>query len=247
MYEMLKIDGRSRFPVDGRELHGALKIGAEYSHWFRRMCEYGFSEKVDYEVFVKNDDNPKGGRPSVNHAVTLSMAKEICMIQRTDEGRKIRQYLIGVEEAWNKPELVMARALQMASAMLDESRSRVVALETENRLLSEQVLQWDARAFVNAAVRRYSLTRMGSNAEKFAYAWTAYKKELLYRHGININRRITEYHNRTGKRTAPKTLEMLGEDEMPKAVSTITALCRESGVDIADLLKNIDNVLPLPA
>lgn len=59
-----------------------------------------------------------GGRPAVNHQLTIDMAKQLCMIQRTEIGRKFRQYFIQVEEAWNSPEAVMARALQFANQQL---------------------------------------------------------------------------------------------------------------------------------
>ncbi len=52
------------------------------------MCEYGFEAGRDYEVIVKNDENPMGGRPATNHMLTPSMAKELCMLQRTDKGRE---------------------------------------------------------------------------------------------------------------------------------------------------------------
>ena len=42
------------------------------------------------------------------------MAKEICMLQRSPEGKRIRQYFIDLEKAWNTPEQIFARALKMA-------------------------------------------------------------------------------------------------------------------------------------
>lgn len=122
---------------------------------------------------------------------------------------------------------------------LKEERERRLALEGENAALAQGVLQWDSRSFINAAVRAFSYSLRCKPADRFRFAWNTYKKELLYRHGININMRITLYHNTTGKLTPPKTLSMLTEDELPVAVSTITAMCRENEVDISDLLRNI--------
>lgn len=59
------------------------------------------------------------------------------------------------------------------------------------------------------------------------------QKELLYKHSINLNSRITAYLNNTGKKTKPK---MLDDSELPSALSTAVALCREANVDISDLL-----------
>lgn len=108
--------------IRGRQLHTKLNIGTEYAKWMTRMVEYGFIEGVDYKVvIVKNDENRSlGGRPSTDHILTLNMAKEIAMLQRTPEGQEIRRYLIKVEEDWNSPEKVMARAVLMANNKVKE-------------------------------------------------------------------------------------------------------------------------------
>ena len=64
------------------------------------------------------------------------------------------------------------------------------------------------------------------------------KKELLYKHGINLNSRITNHLNLSGKRTKPRTLDMLDDSELPNAISTIVSMCRENDVDIDELLNN---------
>lgn len=110
MNEILVIhdDTSPQYPINGRELHEQLGVETPYHIWFPRMCEYGFAAGCDYEeVSNKNVQNPQGGRPSKHHMLTLSMAKEICMIQRSDVGRQIRRYLIEVENAWNSPEQIM--------------------------------------------------------------------------------------------------------------------------------------------
>lgn len=124
--------------------------------------------------------------------------------------------------------------------VLRDAQEKNRTLATENALLSEQVLRWDSKAFISAAVRAFAQSVKCKPSDKFSYAWIIFKKELLYRHGINLNTRVTEYLNRTGKRTPPKTLDMMSDGEIPKAVSTIVALCRENEVNIDDLLKKID-------
>ncbi len=59
------------------------------------MSDYGFEENIDYivtDIFVHN---PLGGRQNqTDHALTLDTAKEIAMIQRSEPGKRARQYLI---------------------------------------------------------------------------------------------------------------------------------------------------------
>ncbi len=126
MNELIKINYDTEQPsVSARELHEGLGIGTEFAKWFSRMCEYGFSAKIDYlEVIVKNDENPKGGRPATDYQISVDMAKQICMIQRTDKGKQYREYFLELEKAWNSPEQVFARALHMADKVVDSLKER---------------------------------------------------------------------------------------------------------------------------
>lgn len=101
--------------VSGRELHEFLGVKTLYKDWFPRMVEYGFTEGKDFSSFLSEST---GGRPSTDHLLTIDMAKEICMIQRTDAGKKARQYFIQVEKDYNSPEKIMARALRIAEKEL---------------------------------------------------------------------------------------------------------------------------------
>ncbi|EEI18904.1 toxin-antitoxin system, toxin component, Bro family [Lentilactobacillus buchneri ATCC 11577] len=87
--------------VDGRDLHDFLEVETPYTKWIDRMMEYGFAENVDFSVFDKNvhDDTAFGGvRKMKDHVLTLDMAKELSMIQRTDRGKQARQYFIAMEK-----------------------------------------------------------------------------------------------------------------------------------------------------
>ena len=106
-------------------------------------------------------------------------------------------------------------------------------LNKENDLLAQKVIEWADRPFINAIVRAY-----GASLGSFSQGWTDFKKELLYKYGINVNSRITNYLNSTGKKTKPRTLEMLDATEIPNAVSTAIALCRSRNVDISAILKD---------
>lgn len=101
--------------VSGRELHEFLGVATPYDKWFPRMAEYGFTEGRDFSTYLSEST---GGRPSTNHLLTIDMAKEIAMIQRTDRGKQARQYFIQVEKDYNSPEKIMARALRIAEKEL---------------------------------------------------------------------------------------------------------------------------------
>ena len=144
MNELVKVNFDTQ-TVSARELHEQLRIGTEFAKWFSRMCEYGFSTGNDYsEVIVKNDENSKGGRPATDYNISVDMAKQICMIQRTPEGKAVRQYLIDLEKAWNTPEQVMARALKLADQTIDKLKSDNKALIADNERMKPKEIFADA-------------------------------------------------------------------------------------------------------
>ena len=93
--------------VSARDLHEFLEVGAKFTDWFPRMREYGFAEGVDFNSLKIERVQNEGGR-LVTRAVedaqlTIDMAKELCMIQRTERGKQARQYFLQLERDWNSP------------------------------------------------------------------------------------------------------------------------------------------------
>ena len=126
MNELIKINYDTEQPtVSARELHEKLNIETPFKKWIDRMCEYGFEGGKDF--WTKMSEST-GGRPSTEYDLTIDMAKQICMIQRTPEGRECRQYFIDLEKAWNTPEQIMARALRMADQTIDSLKERCAFL-----------------------------------------------------------------------------------------------------------------------
>lgn len=126
MNDLIAINYNSEQPtVSGRELHEALEVNTKYADWFPRMCEYGFNEGQDYLSILRNRSDSLPGKPLTDHELTIQMAKEICMLQRTEKGKQFRRYSIQVEEAWNSPEMVMKRALEIANKRVHELQTKV--------------------------------------------------------------------------------------------------------------------------
>ena len=145
MKDLIQIhyDNADRPTVSGRELYEALEVKTAYKDWFPRMCEYGFSEGKDYCSFLSDRSDGKAGKPRTDHQLTIPMAKELCMLQRTDKGKQMRQYFIAVEEQWNSPDAIMARALQLSNAKLKEMQITVSALTVENQIMKPKAEYFD--------------------------------------------------------------------------------------------------------
>lgn len=126
--------------VSGRELHAALLIDTPYHKWFPRMCEYGFTENVDYSVTDIFVHNSKGGKQGyIDHRLTIDMAKELCMIQRSEIGKRCREYFLDIEKKWNSPEAVIARALLIANHQLQLVKGENTKLLEANTEQAEKI------------------------------------------------------------------------------------------------------------
>ena len=145
MTELIKVTYDNDRPVvSARELHDFLEVKTAYKDWFPRMCEYGFTEGQDYCSFLSDRVDGLPGKPRQNAALTIDMAKEICMIQRSEKGKQARQYFIQLEKDWNSPEKVMARALDIAHKQLAQLKGENVKLLTENTANKPKVIFADA-------------------------------------------------------------------------------------------------------
>lgn len=130
MDELIKITYENDRPaVSARELHEFLEVKTAYKDWFPRMCEYGFTTGTDFNLLkierVQMEGNRMVSRPVEDAALTIDMAKEICMIQRNEKGKQARQYFLQLEKDWNSPEKVLARALRIAERKINGLEEKV--------------------------------------------------------------------------------------------------------------------------
>ncbi len=119
--------------VDARDLHAFLEVKTDYAAWIKRRIEtYGFLQDIDFCVVIFGD----GPTKTINHFVSLDMAKELSMVERTKKGKEARQYFLACEKALHeKP------ALPMFHAQVDDLRicadflASMGALEDRDKLM----------------------------------------------------------------------------------------------------------------
>lgn len=149
MNELIKIsyENAERPTVSGRELHEALEVKTAYKDWFPRMCEYGFTEGEDFNPLkneqVRTEGNRQVSRELTDHQLTIPMAKEICMLQRSEKGKQFRQYFIRVEEAWNSPEMIMKRVLEIANEKVKALQVSVSQLTVDKQIMQPKADYFD--------------------------------------------------------------------------------------------------------
>nr|DAQ58733.1 MAG TPA: KilAC domain protein [Caudoviricetes sp.] len=190
MNDLVKVDFDTQ-TVSARELHEQLHIKTAFKDWFPRMCEYGFEEGKDF-CSKMSETSEKGGRPAKDADISVDMAKQICMIQRTPEGKVVRQYLIDLEKAWNTPEQVMARALKIANQSIENLKTQNIALVADNERMRPKEIFADAVATSRTSILIGDLAKLLKQngvdiGQKRLFIWMRDNGYLIKRKGSDWN------------------------------------------------------------
>lgn len=218
--------------VNGRELHDVLGVETPYRIWFPRMCEYGFVENVDFISLEQNCTKPQGGRPENNHAIKLDMAKEIAMIQRNENGKKVRQYFIQVEKDFNSPEKIMARALKIAEGklnilQLENSQQKQIIGELKPKAdYLDTILQNKGLVTITAIAKDYGMSgeKLNEKLHELGVQYNQSKQWFLY----------SKYHNQGY--THSETIDLTHKDGT-KFVKMNTKWTQKGRLFLYELLK----------
>lgn len=129
MNEIVRVENKGeKQVVSARELYE--KLNMDKSHWKRWAnnnieSNSFFVENVDYQTLAIMAN----GNETKDYWISIDMAKHICMMSRTEEAHRIREYFIKIEQAWNTPEMIMKRALEFANKRAEEATNRLLANE----------------------------------------------------------------------------------------------------------------------
>lgn len=192
MNELIKINYETEQPtVSARELHEALEINTRFNDWFSRMTEYGFESGKDfYSKMSKTSE--QGGRPAMDYQISVDMAKQICMIQRSDKGRQYRQYFLDLEKAWNTPEQVFARALKLADREIEKLKSSNAGLMEDVQRMRPKEIFADAVSTSHTSILIGDLAKLLKQngidtGQKRLFEWMREHGYLIKRKGADWN------------------------------------------------------------
>lgn len=130
MNEIIKVTyDNDRPTTSARDLWEYLdRPYTEFLKWFNQYKDYGFAENQDFRALRVKIRTAQGNEvDSADYEITVDMAKELCMLQKSEKGKQARQYFIELEKQWNSPEAIMARALQMADKKLLQLQGKIEA------------------------------------------------------------------------------------------------------------------------
>ena len=210
--------------ISGRQLHMFLGVQTRYTQWFDRMVEYGFTEGADFFPNLGKTSDI-GGRPSVDHLMTLSMAKELAMLQRTDKGKEARRYFIRIEEEWNTPERVMARALRFSERILSDTKALLADAQEQIERDRPKVLFADSVSASHTTILIGELAKIIKQNRLFQ--WMRDNGYLVSRQGTDYNMptqramemglftiKETAIHHADGHTSISKTPKVTGKGQV---------------------------------
>ena len=132
--------------IDARVLHTFLEVKSEFRNWIKnRIADYGFTQGIDYIA-----GNFLPGSDRVDYHCTISMGKELAMVERTPKGKQARQYFIECERRLleSRPALPRsyAEALRLYADQVErnEQQQREIEASRPKIAFHDQVVQGEA-------------------------------------------------------------------------------------------------------
>ena len=199
--ELIKIETSpgGKQVVSGRKLHEILDIKEKYTQWFNRMCEYGFVENQDFALVSQKTEtnNPKNPWTEItDHIITIEMAKEISMIQRTEKGKIARQYFIECERQLLKPKSLEEMTLEVMMRLQ-------MVIEEQRLEFTKQLSLKDNR--INKAIQYYH-----EKKEDIAFVEGLKQNNTVKIDGIIVSRVLANLGVKTGRTTLYADLRKRG-------------------------------------
>lgn len=179
--------------VSARELYKGLEIKRRFSAWVEQNFR-DFEETVDFTSVLVSTEVPNNGgfqeRKLKDYAITIDMAKQLCMMSHTELGKKYRRYFIELERKWNDPQEVVKRGY----AILQNENAR---LKIENAEMKPKALFADAVSVSETSILVGELAKLLKQndveiGQNRLFAW-------LRRNGYLISRRGNDYNMPTQK------------------------------------------------
>lgn len=225
--------------VSARDLYKGLGIKRRFSAWWEQNSN-DFKENSDFQrVLISTPRENRGSIELQDYALTIDMAKQLCLLSRTKKGKEYREYLIEIEKKWNDPQNVVQRAM-------DILHSENLQLKLENKSLSRQLEESNKKASYLDVILG-TTDAMVTTQIAMDYGYTAVKfNKLLHALGIQhkVNGQWILYKAYMGKKYTTTKLHTYTDKHGKDHAKPLTAWTQKGRRLIYDILKE-NNVLPL--
>lgn len=225
--------------VSARDLYKGLGIKRRFSAWWEQNGKE-FEEDIDFQpVLISTPRENRGNIELQDYALTIDMAKQLCLLSRTKKGKEYREYLIEIEKKWNDPQNVVQRAM-------DILHSENLQLKLENKSLNRQLEESNKKASYLDVILG-TTDAMVTTQIAIDYGYTAVKfNKLLHALGIQhkVNGQWILYKAYMGKKYTTTKLNTYTDKHGKDHAKPLTAWTQKGRRLIYDVLREND-VLPL--
>lgn len=228
--------------VSARDLYKGLGIKRRFSAWWEQNSSE-FELGVDYEGVLKstpyNPLYPDKVQEVQDYALTIDMAKQLCLLSRTKKGKEYREYLIEIEKKWNDPQNVVQRAMDILN-------SENLQLKLENKSLNRQLEESNKKAsYLDVILGTTDAMVTTQIAMDYGYSAVKFNK-LLHQLGIQhkVNGQWILYKAYMGKKYTTTKLHTYTDKHGKDHAKPLTAWTQKGRRLIYDILREND-VLPL--
>lgn len=225
--------------VSARDLYKGLGIKRRFSAWWEQNSN-DFKENSDFQrVLISTPRENRGSIELQDYALTIDMAKQLCLLSRTKKGKEYREYLIEIEKKWNDPQSVVQRAM-------DILHSENLQLKLENKSLSRQLEESNKKAsYLDVILGTTDAMVTTQIAMDYGYSAVKFNK-LLHQLGIQhkVNGQWILYKAYMGKKYTTTKLHTYTDKHGKDHTKPLTAWTQKGRRLIYDILKE-NEVLPL--
>jgi phage anti-repressor protein len=194
--------------VDAREIYNYIGVKSRFNDWFKNSIDFiGAKEGID---FYQKNSKSTGGRPTIEYDVTIDCAKELCLVQRTEKSKELRQWLISISKKVENADLVSREQVMGIVKMI-----KVFSIYEYRKL----AMQKNAENFVNNAISIHP--EYSKNRSLIYGKFHQWRNEVLQTGKEVLAARVKEYCLIERKRipakfTQDEALTLMGEYEQIK-------------------------------
>ena len=225
--------------VSARDLYKGLGIKRRFSAWWEQNSK-DFEENNDFQpVLISTPRENRGSIELQDYALTIDMAKQLCLLSRTKKGKEYREYLIEVEKKWNDPQSIVQRAM-------DILKSENLQLKLENKNLTRQLEESNKKAsYLDVILGTTDAMVTTQIAMDYGYSAVKFNK-LLHQLGIQhkVNGQWILYKAYMGNKYTTTKLHTYTDKHGKDHAKPLTAWTQKGRRLIYDILREND-VLPL--
>ena len=197
MNELIKVEisENNEQIVRARLLHEFLEVKTKFNDWIsKRIEKYNFTENIDFEAVTQKKVTAQGNEIEFkDYWLKIDMAKELSMIENNEKGSLARKYFIECANKWNSPEMILIKADQIKSRMLENYEKEIKEIQLELEYKNEIIrgITDDIDIYKKQAILNRVVKHKGAN---FRDRWNELYRVFRETYHIDLKARKEGYN-----------------------------------------------------